>query len=227
MTEWRRVYVTVEGYTELEFVKALLVPHLTERALDVRPRVVTTNRKLGARGGVLSFGQVKGDLSRLMSEDHATETRFTTMVDIYALPDTFPGRTVGGTAVDRARAMERAWAEQMNDARFMPYLQLHEFEALLFCELDLLEKRLDGSARGLTALKRQVAGLAPEDIDDGPTTAPSKRIIEHVPAYARAKRRVGAATAVEIGLNKLRANCPHFGAWVTMLEALGSPLPSP
>lgn len=227
MTEWRRLYVTVEGYTELEFVKAALVPHLAERCLDVRPRVVTTSRRLGARGGVLSFGQVKSDLSRLMLEGRAPESRFTTMVDVYALPDTFPGRRPGGTAVDRARAVESAWAAAMNDPRFLPYVQLHEFEALLFCDLDLLEKRLEGSAAGLKALKRQVVGLAPEDIDDGPTTAPSKRIIDHVPAYKSAKRRVGALTAAEIGLKKLRSLCPHFHEWIAGIEALGTPLEAP
>ena len=224
MTEWRRVYVTVEGYTELEFVKALLVPHLAQRSLEVRPRVVSTNRRLGARGGVLSFGQVQSDISRLMREDHAAESRFTTMVDLYARPDTFPGPRVGGTALDRVRALEAAWAGEMADHRFLPYLQLHEFEALLFCDLDLLEKRIEGSEAGLRALKRQVTGLAPEDIDEGPTTAPSKRIIHHVPSYERAKRRVGAATAAEIGLQKLRAGCPHFHEWVTKLEALGAAL---
>lgn len=224
MSEWRRLYVTVEGHTELEFVKGLLVPHLAALAIDVRPRVVTTNRKLGTRGGVLSFDQVKRDLSRLLLEDRSPHTRFTTMVDLYALPETFPGEPrTGGAAIERVRSFEAAWAEEMKDPRFLPYLQLHEFEALLFCELELLEKRLEGSSAGLKALQRQVRGLAPEDINEGPTTAPSKRIIAHVPSYQRAKRRVGAAVAVEIGLQKIRACCPHFHEWLTQLEMLGSP----
>jgi hypothetical protein len=226
MTAWRRLYVTVEGYTELEFVKELLVPHLAGRALDVRARVVTTNRKLGARGGVVSFQQVRDDIARLMREDGAAETRFTTMIDLYALPDTFPGVEVRGTPLQRVRAIESAWVAMHDDPRFLPYVQLHEFEALLFCDLDALELRLEGSSAGFTALKRQVAGLAPEDIDDGPTTAPSRRIVDLVPTYKRAKRRVGARAAIDIGLPKLRAKCPHFGDWVTMLEKLGTPIDS-
>ena len=65
--------------------------------------------------------------------------------------------------------------------------------------------------------------MAPEDINEGAATAPSKRIIRHVPIYERNKVRVGAPAAAAIGLNTLRLKCPHFGDWLSRLEALGNP----
>lgn len=77
---------------------------------------------------------------------------------------------------------------------------------------------------GLAALAAEVGALAPEAIDEGAATAPSKRIIKHIPNYERLKVRVGAPAAAAIGLVKLRAQCPHFSDWVTRLERLGRPI---
>jgi len=119
--------------------------------------------------------------------------------------------------------LETALATEFADPRFVPYIQLHEFEALLYCDLGELQKRIANSAAGIEALGRNVKGLEPEEINEGPTTAPSKRIIRHLPIYERNKVRVGAPAAAAIGLNRLRLKCPHFGAWVSRLEALGTP----
>lgn len=64
-----------------------------------------------------------------------------------------------------------------------------------------------------------------EKIDEEATTAPSKRIINHVPIYDRLKVRVGAPAAAAIGLPRLRAKCPHFNAWVSRLETLAPEIP--
>lgn len=53
--DWLRLYITVEGQTEKDFADRLLKPHLASYSIDVRPRVVVTNRKMGKRGGVLSW----------------------------------------------------------------------------------------------------------------------------------------------------------------------------
>ena len=153
--------------------------------------------------------------------------RFTTMLDLYALPTDFPGwaearrRT---TTSERVEALEAALQAEIADPRFLPYIQLHEFEALLYCDLSQLEQRIEGSGPALATLAAEVAGLEPEEINEGAATAPSKRIIRHVPAYERAKVRVGAPAAAAIGLAALRARCPHFSSWVTRMEQLGSPL---
>jgi hypothetical protein len=224
--KWVRLYITVEGQAEKEFADRTLKPHLAGYSVDVRSRVVVTNRKLGKRGGVLDFERIRGDLSRLMKEDRHDEARFTTMVDLYALPSQFPGWTEArkkSHPVERVEALEKALGTEFNEPRFVPFIQLHEFEALLYCDLSELQKRIADSMAGITALRRDVQGLQPEEINEGPATAPSKRIIRHVPIYERNKVRVGAPAAAAIGLNRLRAQCPHFGAWLSRLESLGQP----
>ena len=225
MTAWKRLYITVEGQSERKFADDLLRPHLAQYELDVRSRVVVTNRKLAARGGVFNFKIIEGDLRRLMREDADPRAHFTTMIDLYALPPEFPG---WGEArrqpnpLRRVEALESALATALGDRRFTPYIQLHEFEALLFCDLSHLETRIAGSQQAIAALSADTRGLAPEDIDEGPATAPSKRIIRHIPLYERLKVRVGAPAAAAIGLPMLRRKCPHFAAWVARLEALGT-----
>jgi Domain of unknown function (DUF4276) len=221
---WVRLYITVEGQTEKEFADRALKPHLAAYTIDVRSRVVVTNRKLGRRGGVLDFDKIRGDISRLMKEDRHGEARFTTMVDLYALPLEFPGWAEARKMtdpVDRVAVLEKAMATEFSEPRFIPFIQLHEFEALLYCNLGELQRRITNSETGIKALQSEVSRLEPEEINEGSATAPSKRIIRHIPIYERNKVRVGAPAAAAIGLDNLRARCPHFGNWLSRLEALG------
>lgn len=224
---WRRLYITVEGQTERKFADDVLCPYLALFSLDVRSRVVLTNRKLGKRGGVLDFAKIRDDLRRLMREDGNDDARFTTMVDLYALPPEFPGWTDARKKAaprDRVSVLEAAFHAEMGDRRFHPYIQLHEFEALLYCDLSQLKRQISGSDDAIAALSREVAGFAPEEIDEGAATAPSKRIIRHLPIYEKTKVRIGSLAAAAIGLPTLRAQCPHFDAWVGKLEQLGAPV---
>lgn len=225
MSTWVRLYITVEGQTERAFAEQALKPHLAGFQIDVRSRVVLTNRKLGKRGGILDFETLQGDLSKLMKQDAHEEARFTTMIDLYALPSEFPGWVEARQKpqpAERVRVLEKALEKALAEPRFIPFIQLHEFEALLYCDLGELERRIANSAVGIKALRADVAGLDPEDINEGATTAPSKRIIRHIPIYERDKVRVGAPAAVAIGLQMLRSRCPHFGDWLSRLEALGT-----
>jgi hypothetical protein len=223
---WVRLYITVEGHAEREFADLALKPHLANYSIEVRPRVVLTNRKLGKRGGILDFAKIRGDIVRLMKQDRHAEARFTTMMDLYALPPQFPGWQEArkkNHPIERVAALENALQSEFAEPRFIPFIQLHEFEALLYCDLTQLQSRIVGSDAGIEALTREVLHLQPEDIDGGASTAPSKRIITHIPIYERNKVRVGAPAAAAIGLKNLRAKCPHFATWLTKLEALGSP----
>lgn len=226
MTSWVRLYVTVEGQAEKEFADKVLKPHLAGCAIDLRPRVVVTNRKLDKRGGILDFEMIRRDLERLMKNDRDSNAWFTTMVDLYALPSQFPGWAEARkktSPVEKVRVLQDSLANEMKESRFIPYIQLHEFEALLFCDLGELQNRIKDSQAGIAALKQEVGGIEPEDINEGSTTAPSKRIIRHVPIYERNKVRVGAPAAAAIGLKTLREKCPHFSNWLSQMEALGTP----
>lgn len=220
---WLRLYITVEGQAEKAFADQVLIPHLANYSIEVRPRVVLTNRKLGKRGGILDFARIQGDLTRLMKQDRQPEARFTTMIDFYALPSEFPGwpeARKANSPAQRVSILERAMYDQFGDDRFHPYIQLHEFESLLYCDLGELQCRLANSEQGIAALKKEISHLQPEEINEGVATAPSKRLIRHLPVYERSKVRVGAPAAAAIGLPVLRSMCPHFNEWVQGLENL-------
>ena len=104
--------------------------------------------------------------------------------------------------------------------KVLPYVQRHEFEALLFADVDAFSS-IDVNAEGVGKLRGVRSQFAtPEDINDDRGTAPSKRILQVVPSYSKVGQ--GPVVAAKIGLEKMRLACPRFGKWLERLEALGS-----
>ena len=188
--------------------------------------IVTTSRdrltgRKGRGGGTWSSWE--RDLRTLMGSDGGADVRFTTLFDLYGLPDDFPGvslRPLTETAEDRALRLEGEMSSALGDRRLIPYLQLHEFEAYVFVDLAQLGLLLDPQDRPqVEALKKSVVGLAPEDINEGATTAPSKRLRTHLPVYEKTVH--GPLVTEAIGLARIRAACPRFDRWLEgVLEAL-------
>lgn len=146
----------------------------------------------------------------------------TSLFDLYG----FPGRRSGESVKDFERRIDREvdglFGDDWDRSRVFAYVQRHEFEGLLFSDLGTFALVPDISQRSIQSLKDIRAVFAtPEDIDDGPTTAPSKRILKLVPGYR--KRLYGPLLAEEAGLPRIRAECPRFNSWVSRLESLGSP----
>ena len=224
------VHVLCEGQTEQGFVEEVLRPYLQDRGVTgVKSILITTNKKKNARGGMLTYNDAERDIKllRLTKQDNEYEHHlFTTMFDLYALPDDFPGFAEASTIYDsyvRVKALEKSFSEAINEKRFVPYIQLHEFEALLFCGISHLSKLYPGCEKRCEQLTKdlQKAGN-PELIDNGPTTAPSKRIIKAIEGEKRThynynKPATGKAITKEIGIDELRAKCPHFNEWIEKL----------
>jgi hypothetical protein len=115
-------------------------------------------------------------------------------------------------------ALESAIGLVINHLTFIPYVQLHEFEALILVEPDRLLTMYPGDKKGIQELKRNIHGINPEEINELPQSSPSKRIIMYLPNYKVQKAQVGPLVAEDIGLNLLREKCPHFNEWITKLE---------
>lgn len=234
-----RIIALVEGPTEEIFVRRLLAPDLGVHGVAI---TATTYGRPQKHGGVPSWGRARRELLRLLKEDRGRCV--TTMFDYYGLPHDWPGRKKvaekspgSASAEERADVVERAMLREIMDAlgdggstiRFIPYLQMHEFEALLFSEPDTLGRVLsiEADPSRITRTLRHVIDrfTTPEEIDDGPTTAPSKRIL----SIARQYQKVvdGHRAATRIGLATMRRECPHFGRWLGRLEALGTRATSP
>lgn len=215
--------VLVEGDTEEAFVKAVLQPHLEARAVYATPIKYETSRSTSGRrfkGGGLGWTGVQKQL-RAFLRDPRPGYRLTTLFDLYRLPSDFPGMDQHGTVpntVERAHQLERAMAEVVGDPRFIPYIQRHEFEALVLACLDQLEASDPSKRAGIKALRASMGRATPEDVNDGMNTAPSKRLAQFVAGYR--KNVDGPNVIAAAGLAALRAACPRFGAWITTLESL-------
>jgi len=217
----KRVLVLVEGFTEERFVKDVLSPHLEDKEIFTIPKIVTTKRtKQGPdfKGGIKDYQKVKNDLLRLLGDTGVSFV--TTFIDYYGLPKEFPGVTSRpmGSPHERAIHVETEWKHQIDNYRFHPYLMIHEFEALLFSKPDELARALYHPLL-LPQLKAvREAFPTPEDINDDPQTAPSKRILRIVPAYQKTLH--GPLITMRIGLETLRRECRHFNDWLTWLEEI-------
>jgi len=223
VTAWVKLHLVVEGQTELAFARETLKAHLAQFHVSVNPFLLPTNRKLGAFGGALSWDRFRYNVISLLKHYDDQSDAFSTMIDWYKLDPLFPGVAEAGNlarAADRANSVATAVQTYFNSPRLRAFFTLHEFEALLFCDLLPLARRLPGQERALANLKAEIGSTPPEEVDDGSSTHPSARLEKHSPGYHRAKVRVGAPAAGEIGLHVLRERCPHFGQWLTRLENL-------
>jgi len=225
-----RLYFYVEGQTEQEYAARVLRPHLAEFGVQVMGAVLAASgRKHGnvSRGGGRRYQPMRKDLGNLLRQDAHAEARFTTMFDLYALHDGFPGwddaEKQRHIPRERILTLERAFAADVGDQRFIPHIQLYEFETILLCEPVHFALVYEESGAGIAALQAAVAAAtSPELVNDAESTAPSKRIVSQFPQYSGQKTTVGVELAHCVGIDKTRALCPHFDNWLKTLESLGS-----
>jgi hypothetical protein len=223
-----RLYLFAEGQTEQIFARLVLAPHLAAFKVYLHNPVLVANaRRKGIvhRGGGRHYLPMKNDIVRFLRQDGSSEAFFTTMIDLYAIHPDFPGLSdaerLRYSPPSRVEFLEKAFAQDLCDRRFIPYIQLHEFEAYLFSQPEQFRPyypTADGPIAALKAIAEQYP--TPELIDDGRQTAPSKRIVAELPDYEDAKTVVGTQVAEAIGLDVIRQKCPHFNSWLFKLEAL-------
>ncbi len=225
-----RLLLHVEGQTEESFVIELLAPYLYSRGYTVvSARIVGNARQRDRRGGIRPWPAVRRDIVNHLREDSGCVV--STMIDFYGLPPTgpraWPGRMTAASAVytEKAKAVEDAlfadichqMGSNFNANRFIPYVMMHEFEAMLFSDCVRFSRGIGfpGLAPRFQAIRDGFSN--PEEIDDSPQTAPSKRVEELVLGYS--KPLMGTLGVLEIGLESIRAECPHFRNWLELLES--------
>lgn len=221
--------VIAEGETEQTFVRDLLAGHL---ALHGTSAWAVLSGKKRNRGGVQNWATTQQDIVRTLKEGRYC----TTMVDYYAMPEEWPGRVNAKSMPwsERAAYVEQEIALRIPDAignrvnpkYFIPYVQLHEFEALAFADVNQLAGVLSPlSDHAPVRIERKLRDILegaghPEAINDGYETCPSRRISGVAKAYR--KRVHGPIVTGRIGLDVLRERCGHFASWLTRLETLGA-----
>jgi len=215
-----RLLIHVEGQTEETFVNEVLANHLEPNVVSAR--IIGNARQRERRGGIRPWPSVKKDISNHLLGDPSCLA--TTMVDFYGLPEAWPGRAQSknhGSTETKAQCVEDAMRDDLSvemSARFLPFVVMHEFEGLLFSDCAAFSRGINRPdlEEEFRKIREQVE--SPEEIDDSPITAPSKRVEALVPGYE--KPLLGVLAVLEIGLDRIRNECPHFRSWLQQLETL-------
>lgn len=223
-----RLYLFAEGQTEQTFADTSIKPQLARYGMFMHnPILIAHAKKKGQvhRGGGRKYGPMKNDIMCFLKQEKAPDVFFTTMIDLYAIHPDFPGldesESLRQDPIQRVEFLEKRFAEDIGDARFIPYVQLHEYEAYLFSDPTCFKYLDAGRTKEIEALQAIANQYpTPELINDGPQTSPSKRIIALFPDYGKAKSVFGSQLAEQIGLQVIRSKCSHFNKWLSRLESL-------
>lgn len=217
------VVVIVEGLTEKIFIKDMITPYLAQKGVYLTPIVVS---KPGQKGGDIRFARVKRDLELHLKQRH--DTFVTLFVDYYGIRNDWPGIEDArrkkipakiAEAVNTAtiEAVQSLFGQTDPNRRFIPFVAVHEFEALLFSDAGILAAELGIKTEKVEAILTECG--EPEKINNSSETAPSKRL-ESLSGDRFKKTSTGIAIARAVGLSKMRAACPLFDAWISTLENL-------
>ena len=226
-----RLRILVEGESEEDFVNEVLAPHLL-----ATHRIVTTATGVGeTKGGrgIVGWKSALRHIRNSLREDG--ELYVTTLVDYYALPLNWPGRSEASRCPYSERAafmagkISEAVAAEMGEnwrgQRFIPNVLIHEFETLLFSDPSSTARAIgnaDLEAR-MNAVLQQFE--SPEQINDNKETCPSQRLVKifNEENWGKYEKPVhGNIAILEIGFEVLKVKCPQFGAWLERLEKIGS-----
>lgn len=216
-----KVIAVVEGSTEQNFVRDVLAPWPWDNSgVEI---VASAAGKPGKKGGN-TYGKVKRDIVKHLKNPHFTVV--TTFFDFYGMSGKWPGRAAAGTKshANKPITVENAIREDIERdvgdervARLMPYIQMHEFEALLFAETSALPEVMRSSSTKVQLDEIRAEFNNPEEINDSSDTAPSKRIEGIFPYYQKPLH--GVLAAKRITIETMMDQCPHFKKWVTALTA--------
>jgi hypothetical protein len=219
----KRLHVICEGQTEEMFVNALLVRHFESMGTQITPSRIGPS---GHKGGNFKIERLLTDLEKRLLGDKACFC--TTLFDFYGLPTAFPGKSAALNAAGAAKksqilkaALTNYLTKQMGETpmrRFIPYVQMYEFEGLLFSDVAGFVRAINQESAFPSLQAALKSGISPEDINDSPITAPSKRILAVYSGYQKPLH--GALAAIEIGLPAMRRECKLFDSWLSELESL-------
>ena len=213
----RRMIILVEGESELVFVQKMLIPELYKSCKgdwSIETCKIISNRKQHKKGGNINYDYLCNDVARFVSQGCCV---ITTFLDFFRLPNNFPGYTTDGTRIHEIEsAMEKDMGNRVPDLQmFIPYIQKHEFEALLFSSMDGFDYLLDDKEQ-LQRIEEIIDAYPnPEDINGGESTAPSKRLLD----IFNYNKKADSADMLEIiGFDVIYSKCPRFAAWCDCLK---------
>jgi len=222
------IFIVVEGQTEQTFVRDVLAPAIAPKGIYLSAALIG---KPGHKGGNVFFDRAKVDICNFLKQRN--DIYVTTMFDYFRIDSKWPGRTdvqrkarngITLTAIDKANILESATHDEIISAfpsynsenRFIPYIEMHEFEALLFSDANILAEKTEIDVSKIEEILDEHG--APEEINEDPLKAPSKQLEALKSDYR--KVAMGKTVSEVIGIEKIREQCPHFNDWLVKLEQL-------
>lgn len=215
----KRLIIVCEGPTENEFCLEVLAPALLKSGIYIEAPLIKKSN-----GGIVPWPNIKRQIETHLHEGDAFVS---ILVDYYGIKDSykFPG-WLESKGVSNLSERWRLLCDRMKSdiapelaSRFIPYMQIHEFESLLFSEIDVFKDNFDSKEMDFSILEKAIQEFDnPEEINSRPTLAPSKRLITAIPAYDKVV--YGNCIAMDIGLNKIMEKCPLFSQWISLLMTL-------
>ncbi|WP_440617104.1 DUF4276 family protein [Cysteiniphilum sp. 6C5] len=223
MSNYIEVMTIVEGRTEQTFIEKVVQPYLAPKNIFIRATQVS---KPGQKGGDVRFERVKQDIAIYLKQ--RSDIYVTTMIDYYGIKE-WPGIadiSQNYSIQDISKHLnERTISTLCEDlpqlhitARFIPYMVMHEFEALLFSDSSILAQSLNIDEHKITKIVE--AFSTPEAINNSRETAPSKRLDGFTATGKFAKTTTGIAIAMKIGIPCIREKCFLFNEWLESIENL-------
>lgn len=222
MNSYLEVLAIVEGPTEKQFTREILAPYLLNKKIVFNPVVIS---KPGQKGGDVRFKRALRDIEHLLRQRKTTYISL--FVDYYGIGRDWPGldlvksqsvpKLIAKNLMEATKNIVNEKFEEYNSKiRFIPNFTVHEFEALLFSDAKILSKHLFVPEDKILEILKKCG--EPEKINNSSQTAPSKRLELLFERYK--KTTTGITIAKEIGIEKIRAKCPVFNDWLTIIENL-------
>lgn len=223
MSRYIEVIAVVEGKTEQVFIEKLLAPYLGHKNIGMRATQVS---KPGSKGGDVKFSRVERDLRNHLKQ--RDDTYVTTFIDYYGTNE-WPGLEKLDSSSEPAiiaetlntfakTAMLDLLPSQNVSHRYIPFVAVHEFEALLFSDATILADELNVDPQAVINIIEACGG--PENINNSPQTAPSKRLKTLNSRFK--KTTTGISIAERIGIEKIRQASPLFDDWLKVFELIQS-----
>lgn len=222
-----RILALVEGPTERSIFDRVFAKDLETKNVFLYSRVVG---KPGHKGRN-TFSTVRKELHALLRQEPGSYV--TMFFDYYGLKDDWPalnaskGKDPAGILNAISQGIYDSIASDIGTDlvgnRFIPYVQVHELESLLFAGSEHMAHVFEQSKlqRDFEKIVAECGGC--EKINDNVNTAPSKRIQKYFPGYKKGRSVNAHAYRIiqRTGIDRIRQKCPNFNEWYTKLEKTG------
>lgn len=213
-----RIIIICEGQTEQEFCKTLLQRYFSNQNITLQVPLIKKTM-----GGIANWNVLKREIETYLHREK--DVLVTTLIDYYGIKDShgFPLWAEKQAITDKSQRLDELEAAMLADVdanlrpRFMPYMQLHEFEGLLFSDKQAFYTTFyDNELVDKAYLEQTFANFNnPEMINGGAKTSPSHRLERIISDYEKVV--YGCCLAEAIGLDKMRQKSPRFDNWLKRL----------